>query len=214
MLSKTSYSQIGEDLVLEYYLNYIGKKSDNITYLDIGSNHPIYGNNTFLFYSKGSKGVLVEPNSLHWDLTKSSRPEDVLLEMGVATEDGELDFYEMSAQTLNTCVKDVAHKVAVSKSYGKQNIDRVTKIPVIAINRLLKDNFRSPPNIVSIDIEGLEYDIINSWDFDKYDSDLLCIEMNYNKNDIINILNRNYNIISDNSLNMIFMHKKYKLFEV
>jgi hypothetical protein len=33
-----------------------------VQYLDIGTNHRVVSNNTFLFYRTGSSGVCVEPN--------------------------------------------------------------------------------------------------------------------------------------------------------
>lgn len=53
-----SYSQAGEDVLIFYLLSDIGIR--NIKYLDIGANKPINGNNTYLFYTKGNSGVLVE----------------------------------------------------------------------------------------------------------------------------------------------------------
>jgi len=53
-----SYSQAGEDVVVMHLLNDIGIKQ--IKYLDIGANKPTFGSNTYLFYSRGNTGVLVE----------------------------------------------------------------------------------------------------------------------------------------------------------
>ena len=60
LFKKISYSQLGEDLIIEFVFNGIG--INKINYLDIGAHHPIEINNTYLFYLKGSYGVLIEPD--------------------------------------------------------------------------------------------------------------------------------------------------------
>jgi len=42
-----SNSQAGEDRIVDYLFSSMG--IDEITYIDIGANDPIYGNNTYLF---------------------------------------------------------------------------------------------------------------------------------------------------------------------
>ena len=59
---KKSYSQLGEDLVLDYLFNQIN--IDRPYYVGIGSNHPIKLSNTYFFYLKGSSGVFVDPNPI------------------------------------------------------------------------------------------------------------------------------------------------------
>ena len=56
--SQTTYSQTGEDLILDILL----KDKPKGFYIDIGGNHPKKFNNTFLFYKKGWDGINVEPN--------------------------------------------------------------------------------------------------------------------------------------------------------
>ena len=55
-----SYSQSGEDVIAKMIFEYLHVKQPS--YLDIGAWLPQAGNNTYLFYSLGGRGVLVEPN--------------------------------------------------------------------------------------------------------------------------------------------------------
>ena len=67
--TRKSFSQFGEDLIIESALNIIKEK--NITYLDIGANHPFLISNTYYFYRNGSTGTLIEPDpTLYKDLKK------------------------------------------------------------------------------------------------------------------------------------------------
>ena len=56
----TSYAEAGEDVIVAGILDRFHMA--RITYLDVGAFLPIYNNNTYLFYQKGMRGVLVEPN--------------------------------------------------------------------------------------------------------------------------------------------------------
>ena len=46
--SKISFSQLGEDIVLQHIFNNVIKISKGF-YIDIGCNHPVFISNTFLF---------------------------------------------------------------------------------------------------------------------------------------------------------------------
>jgi glycosyltransferase involved in cell wall biosynthesis len=59
---KISYSQCGEDIIIDFLLTWL--KIKNPTYLDIGANDPVKLSNTYYFYKKGSRGVLIEPDSI------------------------------------------------------------------------------------------------------------------------------------------------------
>ena len=63
---KSSFSQFGEDLII----NKILKKIPNGNYLDLGSFHPIHFSNTFLLYLRGWRGVNIDGNE---DMIKISK---------------------------------------------------------------------------------------------------------------------------------------------
>src|SRR5687768_251174 len=55
-----SFAQSGEDLIANFICHYL--QIPKITYLDVGAHDPVKINNTFFFYRRGFRGVLVEPN--------------------------------------------------------------------------------------------------------------------------------------------------------
>ncbi len=64
--ARPSYAQGGEDLLIAGIAGFIGlhrpEKDIRLTYMDIGANDPVMGNNTYYFYKFGGcRGVLVEP---------------------------------------------------------------------------------------------------------------------------------------------------------
>src|SRR5262245_28254872 len=72
--TKLSFAQYGEDLVASGLFGTLNVKAP--TYLDIGAYEPIDSNNTYLFYRRGARGVLVEPNVALTDKLKGTRPGD------------------------------------------------------------------------------------------------------------------------------------------
>src|SRR4051794_15326047 len=81
-----SYSQAGEDAVLRFLFS--DKKVRQISYLDVGTNVPDYGNNTYLFYRGGSRGVCVEADRTLVPQIAKIRPEDKILNVGVSIGGG------------------------------------------------------------------------------------------------------------------------------
>lgn len=66
--SISSYSQFGEDRIIEAFFGTQGKG----IYVDIGCNHPISYSNTWKLYLRGWNGVCVDPNPY---LIKKSDPK-------------------------------------------------------------------------------------------------------------------------------------------
>src|SRR5436190_23516274 len=99
--AERTYSQAGEDRILNFLFNSFGKSK--ITYLDIGANHPLMGNNTYLFYRDGGQGICVEPNPKLCRLIKKLRPRDKCLNLGLGNgSEKSADFYVMSSHVLST----------------------------------------------------------------------------------------------------------------
>lgn len=171
---KKSYSQCGEDLVIDHLLfGYF--KLERFSYLDIGSSHPIRINNTYLFYKKGFRGVCVDANPVLIELYGNERPEDIFINSGVTSEyNNEQDFYIMNSPFIHTFDSKVA-KGMVAK-HGFQ-IDKVIKMRTMNINHIIKDYCKSPPELISIDIEGLDFDVLKSINYDKYRPKIIIVEM-------------------------------------
>ena len=111
-------------------------------------------NNTYLFYRKGCRGVLVEPNPAFCRKLTSVRPGDTVLNIGIGIIDqSEADYYVISGhlgEWLNTFSKEEAERV--TSSPGSTNrIEKVLKMPLVNINRVIGEHFQGAPDFVSID---------------------------------------------------------------
>ena len=214
------YSQFGEDLILAHLFYQIGITKPS--YLDIGANEPKYISNTFYFYSRGSRGILIEPNPFLAKKLKEKRPKDTILNTGIGFKEiSDADFYLFPnyANGLSTFSKNEAmHWQEIGmKGLGKIKIEKVIKMSMVPINNILEKYFKEkPPDFISLDVEGLDFEILKSLDFDKFHPLVICVEtLGYDENQqsykLTNIidymLTKNYDIYADTRVNTIFCRK-------
>ncbi len=165
-----SYSQCGEDLIVNYIFNTL--KMAHPSYLDIGAHHPRFLSNTYLFYCQGSRGVSIEPDPFLFRKINRARSRDVNLNVGMAAERGILNLHVFSSRTLNTFSEEEANK------YVDQGHELVAshKVDVITFDDVMNQHFESPPDFVSLDVEGMDMEILQSIDFSRYQPTVFCIE--------------------------------------
>jgi FkbM family methyltransferase len=180
-IGQTSYAQQGEDLILWNLCTYLSLAQP--TYLDVGAFDPVDLSNTYLFYTRGCRGVLVEPNPARWGRLESVRPRDTLIKAGIgitAEPETEADFYVMGgpgddAAGLSTFSREEAEGVA-AKTNGRHYIQEVIRMKLLNVNMVIEEHFQGAPNVVSIDVEGLDLDILRTFDFARFRPDILCVE--------------------------------------
>lgn len=205
-----SYSQAGEDRIMNFIFN--GLKKKKIKYLEIGSYHPKYINNTYLFYKDGSSGVCIEPDPILFRRLKRVRRRDTCLNVGVGTTKRDAtSFYIMSSKTLNTFSEKEAKRY---ETFG-QKIEQIVQVPMLTINETIEKHFSACPDLLSVDVEGLDFDIIKSLDFNKYKPDVICIEtITYTEDNterkvqelIDYICQKGYMVFGDTYINTIFVN--------
>jgi FkbM family methyltransferase len=168
---RKSWSQCGEDLILRYLFDLL--QIPRPSYIDIGAHHPWYYNNTYLFYRQGASGVNVEPDpSLHAGLRRG-RSRDINLNIGIGQTESELDFYVMSARTLNTFSQSEARKYVAE--HGMRIVD-TRKIKVQTFSRTVDTHMGRTPDLVSLDVEGMDLEVLRSIDFSRYRPHVFCVE--------------------------------------
>lgn len=209
---RISYSQSGEDLIIEQVFMVLGRK--RISYLDLGANHPTRFSNTYLFYKSGGAGVCVEPDPTLQPLFQKWRSRDSLLTCGVGVEEGEADFFVMTTNTLNTFSREEAERY---QGYGRQKIERIMKLRLKPINTILTEHFEACPNLISLDVEGLDFQILKSLEFTKWRPEVFCIEtLTYTEDklerklsEIISFMqDQGYMVYGDTYINTIFVDSR------
>jgi FkbM family methyltransferase len=210
--AQVSFSQVGEDLIIHYLF-----QSLNITqpsYLDVGTNHPIVGNNTYFFYLRGSRGVCIEPDPGLFRLIKEKRPLDTHINTGVGFETGKTDaeFYVFPHPYTgwNTFSKEESEKKQRETGVG---ISQVLNLRLCLINDVLEKHFTPYPNLLSLDVEGLDLAILQTIDFDRFKPEVICVESitfslsraEEKIHDIIDFIeSKGYFVYADTHVNTIF----------
>lgn len=169
-----SFSQCGEDRIIHFLCGYLG--INKIDYIDVGAHDPVQGNNTYLFYRKGHRGLLIEPNVEMCRKIRRERPEDRVLEAGIGVTDArEADYYVMTDSSWNTFSKEEAERQAAI-SNGRVALKEVVKMPLLNINRVMHEHFREAPAFLSVDVQGLELAILKSIDYSRFRPKVICVE--------------------------------------
>jgi Methyltransferase FkbM domain len=169
-----SFSQAGEDMIVKFVFQYLG--IPKITYMDVGANDPVELNNTYFFYLRGYRGVLVEPNVSFCEKLRAVRPRDTTLAAGIGvTATREADYYIMTQPALNTFSKEeVDHQTKASK--GAISVKEVIKMPLLNINDVMMQYLQGAPTFLSIDTEGLDLAILKSIDYTRFRPKVICAE--------------------------------------
>lgn len=208
-----SHAQAGEDVVIDFLFQQLGLLHP--TYLEIGVCSPDSYNNTYKFYVRGARGVLVEADKSLLPNILGTRPADKLIHAGVSVSEArEADFYLFHDPGLSTFDKEEAER----RHQGNFKIREVVKVPLLSINELISKNFAKYPDFLSIDIEGLDLPVLKSLDFERFPIPVICVETcSYSEN---HIKPKNYTIAefmhskgyfsyADTYINTIFVHEKW-----
>ena len=172
---RLSFSEQGEDIVLYHALHDV-LKIDRPTYMDVGAAHPVRSNNTYLLYGTGASGVLIEPNPLYVEMLRRRRRQDTVVAAGIGvTDETAADYYEIKENPLlNTFSPEQVARLQQGKT--ESVVARVTKMPLININRAIADSLGKAPDLLSTDIEGLDYAIIRTLDLTRFRPGVICCE--------------------------------------
>ncbi|NJL12525.1 MAG: FkbM family methyltransferase [Microscillaceae bacterium] len=182
---------------------------ENPTYLDIGAYHSSNISNTYLLYLSGCSGICIEPDPFLYAEVKYNRPKDTVLNIGIGKEKSFLSFFQMENKTLNTFVEKEARE---AEALGISKISNIIQVEVTTINDVIAKYASQIPNFISIDVEGMQMDILYSFDFHKYKPEIFCIETQnsqYEKITAINdfMIEKGYFVCADTYINTIFVLK-------
>lgn len=169
-----TYSQHGEDLVFQCLFQALGIARPS--YLDIGAHHPFHISNTALMYERGSRGVNVEANPVLLQAFLEHRPEDINLHLAVAPEPGRQVLYMIDERSgRNTLRRDVAEAfVAQDPRHG---IRGTREVEAVTLDTLVARHCGGRyPDLLTLDVEGLDFAILRSADFGDTGPKVICVE--------------------------------------
>lgn len=208
-----SYSQEGEDMILRRLLGF--KK--NGFYVDVGAHHPKRFSNTYYFYKKGWRGINIDAMPGSMNEFDKLRPRDINIEVPISSKKQTLKYYAFNESALNGFSKELSEQRNNSRDY---NIIFTKDLQTQTLQNIL-DVYLPKGQIIdflSIDVEGLDLDVIKSLDFDKVRPRYILVEvLALSFNDIINneitnyLTSRSYNIISKTVNTFIFKSNTFKI---
>jgi FkbM family methyltransferase len=196
-------------ILKSFYENRKGYKG---FYVDVGAHHPVRYSNTYFFYNKGWKGINIEPTPTAIRPFKILRSRDINLNIGVATNPGNLTFYCFNEPALNTFSEDVA--LAVDGKDNKYKIIKRVKVEVLPLRDILNTHLPEGVKIdfLTVDVEGLDFDVLKSNDWDKFSPEYLLVEGHIDFEEVFSydiyqyLKERNYKLVAKTLRTLIFKH--------
>jgi FkbM family methyltransferase len=166
-----SYAQEGEDIILQ---RIFGVQKSGF-YIDIGAHHPHRFSNTYIFYSRGWRGVNIEPNPEMFDLFRKYRAKDINVKKGISESIGVLNYFMFDEPALNTFDK----VLALEYEEQSHKMKKMINVDVCRLDMLLEEVVPDGVAIdfMTIDAEGHDFDVLKSNNWMIFRPRILLVEM-------------------------------------
>ena len=151
------------ELVFEYF-----RRRPNGFFVEVGANHPTRRSQTWFLEQQGWRGLLVEPNPVLCEELRTDRPNSRVFEMalGSSREVGEAD--------LHLAVAD-GHS-ALRPQVGTALSGKTIRVGVQTLDWVMEQAAPKELDFVSIDVEGMELEVLHGFDLCRWRPKLLVIE--------------------------------------
>ena len=215
---KISYSFNAVDLIIDY----IFKNKNNGFYLDVGSQHPISNNNTYLLFKRGWSCINIDLDKKNIDLFNTARPNDINLNLAISSNVAEKKLYFYHDKSpINTLDKVVS-------DFQTATVKEIKRIKTTTLNIALQNlEFNNKIDYMNLDVEGHEMDIFKAFDLSVYKPSIISVEfldldmkyLEFKNNDlqrIVNsdlykhLLNNKYHFVNWLHGDLIFVHRDFR----
>ena len=185
-LKRGSYSMDQEDLIIKEYF----KEKNKGFYVDVGCYHPLQRSNTMLLYQKGWRGINIDISDFSIKLFNFLRPDDFNLNLAVSNKEGEIDmFFQKKLSQLSTIKEKNAKNAFQGNILNKKILSK--RLTSILDESKYKDQ---KIDFLNIDVEGADFEVLQSLNLNKYSPELICIEViekDLENSDVFNFLYKN-----------------------
>jgi FkbM family methyltransferase len=202
---RTSYAQTGEDMILNWLF-----PSNKGFYVEVGCNHPKAYSNTFNLYKRGWNGLCIDANKNLILEYKRFRRNDISVCAAISNHKRKAIFTEFFDSFISSL--ELEHVVKWEK---KKPIKQRRTLITRTLNDVLYE-FNAPKcfDLLSIDVEGHDYEVLLSINLNRYTPKFILIEMhkfdisNPSSNKIYNyLISMNYVMIGYLVMNGYFAKK-------
>jgi FkbM family methyltransferase len=199
----------------EFLEKNVFKGFKNGVFIDVGAHDGVHINNTLYFekYNNWS-GINIEPIKSVYDRLVVNRPKAINLNCAVCNSDGTAEFVINSGYTeMLSGLKnqyDPRHHIRrerENKVYGSTT--EIIDVPTKKLETICDENNITHIHYLSIDVEGAEFEVIKSINFDKVFVDIIEFENNYNDKSIeivAYLKSKNYSVIH-RSMDIFMKHQ-------
>ena len=189
--------------ILDYF-----KDKKNGFYVDVGCYHPIHRNNTYLLYKKNWRGINIDVSQFSVELFDHLRPDDLNYNCAVSNKNEKVKlFFQKELSQLSTIENDQAKKVFQGNIKEKE-------IQAFTLDEILnRDKYRNVKiDFLNIDVEGADFKVLNGLSFQKFNPELICVEIHdkeIKESKTYNFLkDKNYQLIWSGVFSHLFSLKK------
>jgi len=204
--TKTSYSISNVDLIIDRM--FANKSKGN--FIDLGCNHPIKFNNTYLLYKRGWRGLNIDLDQTSINEFNKIRNLDFNVKALISNSSNEIKkiYYYHKRSAINTVSEQlIKHRNSSNKDY--QIVEQKTKTLEEIINNSPLKNKNI--DLLSIDIENHEYEVLKNFDFKNYKISVIVTEIHDLDQTKLEIYNQNIEKILENKLYKLLILNGYKL---
>jgi FkbM family methyltransferase len=203
------YSQEGEDILLS---RIFGEQAEGF-YVDVGAHHPRRFSNTYLFYKRGWRGINIDALPGSMKVFQKLRPRDINLELAISNKEQILTYYMFNEPALNGFSKNISEKRQNDRHRIEKTIE-VSSFPLVTIlDKFLP--FGQQIDFLSVDVEGLDLQVLESNDWGKHSPNVILVEILENSlstienNPVYNFMvNQGYILIAKLDYTCIFKLKE------
>ena len=207
------YSQENQDSYLE---TTVFKGFKHGVFVDVGAYDGIHINNTLYFEQTNQwTGINIEPIPKIFDYLMTNRPNCINVNCAIYNEEGETDFLLNKGYTeMLSGIKNTFDQRHITRLEDENNqmgsTTEVVKVATKKLTSILQEHDISHIHYLSIDVEGAEFEVIQSIDFDKIFIDVIGFENNYDDNSIpiIHYLEKHNYIVLHKSIDIFMIHKE------
>lgn len=204
-----SYSQEGEDLILDRIFD--SKK--NGFYIDIGAHHPFRFSNTYKFYKRGWRGINIDAMPGSMKLFSQTRSRDINIECGIAKKEEKLKYFIFNEKALNTFSIIEAESKNNLDNYKILKVEEIMTKPLSSIlTEYLPDNVKI--DFITIDVEGLDIEVLESFDLNKYKIPFILVEDLISDLDEILISSKSYKYLKSYNYKIIAKTKNTLIYKL
>ena len=211
------HSQYKQDQYLEQN---IFKGLRNGVFMDIGAHDGVSLNNTLYFEKSNDwRGINVEPIPQVYDQLVANRPQSININCAVCNRNGTAQFICNTGYTeMLSGLKDAYHPKHFERlNHENQTMGGTTQyidVKTRTVESICDEHEITHINYMSIDVEGAEFDVIKSINFDKVFIDVIEFENNYADAGevIVKYLEEKGYVIIHVSIDIFMIHKNSKFY--